>query len=121
RPGEVLIGEATAGIIGALFRCEDIGKRALKGFAEPVTAFRVLGERKGESRFEINHPSSSLPMISRESEIARLVDRATAAQLGQGQIVLITGDAGLGKSRLISEMYRRLALTAAQRLIPHWR
>ena len=56
-------------------------------------------------------------MISRESEIAHLVDRATAALLGQGQIVLVTGEAGLGKSRLIEEMYRRLEIGAAQRLI----
>ncbi len=117
RPGEVLIAEATAEIIGAQFNCEALGKRSLKGFVAPVAVFRVLGERRGESRFEINHPSSSLPMISRESEIARLVDRATAAQLGQGQIVLITGEAGLGKSRLIAEMYRRLEISAAQRLI----
>ena len=117
RPGEVLIGEATAEIIGAQFDCEALGTRMLKGFVAPVAVFRVRGERRGASRFEINHPSSSSPMISRESEIARLVDRATAAQLGQGQIVLITGEAGLGKSRLIAEMYRRLEISAAQRLI----
>jgi hypothetical protein len=92
-------------------------KRTLKGFAAPVPVFRVLGERRGASRFEIDHPSTSLPMISRESEIARLVDRATTALLGQGQIVLVTGEAGLGKSRLIAEMYRRLEIDAAQRLI----
>lgn len=117
RPGEVLIGEATAEIIGAQFRCETLGERTLKGFAAPVAVFRVLGERMGASRFEINHPSSSLPMISRESEIARLVDRATAALLGQGQIILVTGEAGLGKSRLIEEMYRRLEISSAQRFI----
>ena len=117
RPGEVLIGEATAEIIGAQFDCEALGTRMLKGFVAPVAVFRVRGERRGASRFEINHPSSRSPMISRESEIARLVDRATAAQLGQGQIVLITGEAGLGKSRLIAEMYRRLEISAAQRLI----
>ena len=56
-------------------------------------------------------------MVSRESEITRLVDRATAAQSGQGQIVVITGDAGVGKSRLIEEMFRRLEINATQRLI----
>jgi class 3 adenylate cyclase/tetratricopeptide (TPR) repeat protein len=117
RPGEVLIAEATAEIIGAQFHCEALGKRKLKGFAAPVAVFRVLGERRGASRFEINHPKSSLPMISRESEIARLVDRATAALLGQGQIVVVTGEAGLGKSRLIEEMYRRLEISATQRFI----
>ncbi len=116
-PGQVLIGEETAKIIGAQFHCENLGTRPLKGFPEPVAVFRVLSERRGASRFEITHPSSGLPMISRESEIARLVDRATTAQLGHGQIVLITGDAGLGKSRLIAEMYRRLEINAAQQLI----
>ncbi len=116
-PGQVLIGEATAGIVGARFHCEELGTRTLKGFAEPVAVFRVLGERRGASRFAADHRSNVLPMVSRESEITRLVDRATAAQAGQGQIVVITGDAGVGKSRLIEEMYRRLEINAAQRLI----
>jgi class 3 adenylate cyclase len=116
-PGQVLIAEATAGIVGARFHCEELGTRKLKGFAEPVAVFRVLGERRGASRFAADHRSNVLPMVSRESEITRLVDRATAAQAGQGQIVVITGDAGVGKSRLIEEMYRRLEINAAQRLI----
>ena len=116
-PGQILIGEETARIIGAQFHCEDLGTRTLKGFAEPVAAFGVLGERRGASRFAVHHRSNGLPMVSRESEIARLVDRATAAQAGQGQIVVITGDAGVGKSRLIEEMYRRLEINPAQRFI----
>jgi class 3 adenylate cyclase len=116
-PGQVLIGEETAGIIGAQFHCEDMGTRMLKGFVEPVTVFRVLGERRGASRFAANQRSNGLPMVSRESEIARLVDRATVALAGQGQIVVVTGDAGVGKSRLIEEMYRRLEIDAAQRFI----
>jgi class 3 adenylate cyclase len=116
-PGQVLIAEATAKIIGAQFRCENLGTRSLKGFAEPVTVFRVLGEQRGASRFEAAHRSGSLPMISREGEIARLVDRATTALLGRGQIVLITGEAGVGKSRLIEEMYRRLEINSAHRVI----
>lgn len=116
-PGQVLIAEATAGIAGAQFHSEAMNTRTLKGFAEPVAVFRVLGERRGASRFAANHQTGALPMVSRESEIARLVDRATAAQAGQGQIVVITGDAGVGKSRLIEEMYRRLEINAAQRLI----
>jgi class 3 adenylate cyclase/tetratricopeptide (TPR) repeat protein len=116
-PGQVLIAESTAKIIGAQFRCENLGTRSLKGFAEPVTVFRVLGEQRGASRFEAAHRSGSLPMISREGEIARLVDRATAALLGRGQIVLITGEAGVGKSRLIEEMYRRLEINSAHRVI----
>ncbi|HEX3633324.1 MAG TPA: AAA family ATPase, partial [Casimicrobiaceae bacterium] len=116
-PGQVLIAEATAGIVGARFYCEELGTRSLKGFPEPVAVFRVTGERRGASRFAADHRANVLPMVSRESEITRLVDRATAAQAGQGQIVVITGDAGVGKSRLIEEMYRRLEINAAQRLI----
>jgi class 3 adenylate cyclase len=116
-PGQVLIGEETAGIIGAQFLCDDLGTRKLKGFPEPVAVFRVLSERRGASRFAANHHSNGLPMVSRESEIARLVDRATAAMAGQGQIVVVSGDAGVGKSRLIEEMYRRLEINTAQRFI----
>jgi len=116
-PGEVLIAEATAKIIGAQFRLENLATRNLKGFAVPVTAYRVLGELRGATRFEAVHGSSHLPMISREGEIARLVDHATAALLGQGQIIVVTGEAGIGKSRLIEEMYRRLEIKPAQRVV----
>src|SRR5689334_20017126 len=115
--GEVLIAEATARIIGGQFRLESLATRNLKGFDAPVTAYRVLGEQRGATRFEAVHGASSLPMISREDEIARLIDRATAALLGQGQIVVISGEAGIGKSRLIEEMYRRLEIQPAQRVV----
>ena len=115
--GQVLISEATAKIIGAQFRCENSGSRSLKGFASPVPIFRVLGEQRGATRYEVAHGSGSLPMISREGEIARLVDRGTAALLGQGQIVVISGEAGVGKSRLIEEMFRRLEINPAQRVV----
>ena len=115
--GEVLIAEATAKIIGGQFRLENLATRNLKGFDAPVTAYRVLGEQRGATRFEAVHGASSLPMISREDEISRLVDRATAALLGQGQIVVIIGEAGIGKSRLIEEMHRRLEIKPAQRVV----
>jgi class 3 adenylate cyclase len=115
--GEVLIAEATARIIGGQFRLENLATRNLKGFDAPVTAYRVLGEQRGATRFEAAHGATNLPMISREDEIARLVDRATAALLGQGQIVVVTGEAGIGKSRLIEEMYRRLEIKPAQRVV----
>ena len=115
--GEVLIAEATARIIGGQFRLENLGARNLKGYDAPIAAYRVLGEQRGATRFEAVHGASSLPMISREAEIARLVDRATAALLGQGQIVVVTGEAGIGKSRLIEEMHRRLEIGATQRVV----
>ncbi|HEY2248057.1 MAG TPA: adenylate/guanylate cyclase domain-containing protein [Bradyrhizobium sp.] len=115
--GEVLIAEATAKIIGGQFRLESLATRNLKGFDAPVTVYRVLGEQRGATRFEAVHGASSLPMISREDEISRLIDRATAALLGQGQIVVITGEAGIGKSRLIEEMHRRLEIKPEQRVV----
>src|ERR1700759_364251 len=102
--GGVRIAEATAKIIGGQFRLESLATRNLKGYDAPVTAYRVLGEQRGATRFEAVHGgASTLPMISREHEIALLVDRATAALLGQGQIVVIAGEAGIVKSRLIEE------------------
>lgn len=115
--GEVLIAEATAKIIGGQFRLEDLGTRSLKGFDAPVTAYRVLGEQRGATRFEAVHGTFNLPMISRENEVSRLVDRATSALLGQGQIVVITGEPGIGKSRLVEEMHRRLEIRPEQRVV----
>ena len=115
--GEVLIAEATAKIIGGQFRLESLGARSLKGFDMPVTIYRVLGEQRGATRFEAVHGAINLPMISREDEVSRLVDRAAAALLGQGQIVVITGEAGIGKSRLIEEMHRRLEIRPEQRVV----
>ncbi|HEY7959260.1 MAG TPA: adenylate/guanylate cyclase domain-containing protein, partial [Sphingomicrobium sp.] len=115
--GEVLIAEATAKIIGGQFRLEDLGARSLKGFDTPVAAYRVLGEQRGATRFEAVHGAINLPMISREDEVSQLVDRAIAALLGQGQIVVITGEAGIGKSRLIEEMHYRLEIRPEQRVV----
>ncbi|MCC8977317.1 adenylate/guanylate cyclase domain-containing protein [Bradyrhizobium acaciae] len=115
--GEVLIAETTAKIIGGQFRLENLGMRSLKGFEAPVTAYRVIGEQRGATRFDAVHGAVSLPMISREHEISRLVDCAAAALLGQGQIVVITGEAGIGKSRLIEEMHRRLEIRPEQRVV----
>ncbi|WP_076866245.1 adenylate/guanylate cyclase domain-containing protein [Bradyrhizobium mercantei] len=115
--GEVIIAEATAKIIGGQFRLENFGSRTLKGFDAPVIAYRVLGEQRGASRFEAVHGAISLPMISREDDVSRLVDRAAAALLGQGQIVVIIGEAGIGKSRLIEEMHRRLEIRPEQRVV----
>ncbi|MBR0794807.1 AAA family ATPase [Bradyrhizobium jicamae] len=115
--GEVLIAETTAKIIGGHFRLVNLGMRSLKGFDAPVMAYRVIGEQRGATRFDAVHGAVSLPMISREHEISRLVDRAAAALLGQGQIVVITGEAGIGKSRLIEEMHRRLEIRPEQRVV----
>src|ERR1700758_3068238 len=82
--GEVLIAETTAKIIGGQFRLESLDTRKLKGFDAPVTAYRVLGEQRGATRFEAAHGAINLPMISREDEVSRLVHRAAAARPGQG-------------------------------------
>src|SRR6201997_5098137 len=82
--GDVLIAETTAKIIGGQFRLESLDTRKLKGFDAPVTAYRVLGEQRGATRFEAAHGAINLPMISREDEVSRLVHRAAAARPGQG-------------------------------------
>ncbi|WP_375776672.1 adenylate/guanylate cyclase domain-containing protein [Bradyrhizobium sp. ma5] len=115
--GEVLIAETTAKLIGGQFRLHNLGPRSLKGFDAPLNAYRVLGEHWGATRFEAVHGAINLPMISREDEVSRLVDFAATALLGQGQIVVITGEAGIGKSRLIEEMHRRLEIRPEQRVV----
>jgi class 3 adenylate cyclase/predicted ATPase len=100
-PGAVVVSENTRRLLGGLFDVADLGCCELKGFAEPMRIFQVLGEGRSESRFEALHATSLLPLVGREHELALFLDRWERARDGDGQAVLLTGEAGIGKSRLI--------------------
>ena len=99
-PNTMVIAPATYRLVGALFEYRDLGSHTLKGFAEPMHVHQVLGVGNVESRFEAQHPSGMSPLIGREEEFELLLRRWEQAERGEGRVVLVTGEAGIGKSRL---------------------
>src|SRR6516164_8487160 len=113
-PNTLVIGEATRRQIGGLFDLEDLGPQQLAGFAEPQRAWRVLGESDEVSRFEALR-SGETPLVGRDEEIELLRRRWEQAKSGEGRVVLIFGEPGIGKSRLTA------ALSAHIESEPHTR
>ncbi len=107
--GQVAVGEATRHLLGRIFDLEDLGAHELKGFAEPVPAWRVTGERAAESRFEASHAGSLTNFVGREHEIGMLLERWERAKRGEGQVVLLSGEAGIGKSRITQSLRETVA------------
>src|SRR5438309_3585099 len=113
-PNTLVIGEATRRQIGELFHLEDLGPQQLAGFGEPLRAWRVLGESGEVSRFEALR-SGEMPLVGRDEEIELLQRRWEQAKSGEGRVVLISGEPGIGKSRLAA------ALSAHIKSEPHTR
>jgi class 3 adenylate cyclase/predicted ATPase/DNA polymerase III delta prime subunit len=102
-PASLVIGDATRRQIGGLFDLEDLGPQQLAGFAEPQRAWRVLGESGAVSRFEALR-SGETPLVGREEEVELLIRRWQQAKSGEGRVVLISGEPGIGKSRLTAAL-----------------
>src|SRR5215468_4990183 len=107
-PGAVVIAARTRRLVGDLFDYRDLGAVEVKGIAEPVPVWQVLGSSAVESRFEALRGSTLSPMVGRDEEINLLLRRWARAKAGDGQIVLISGEPGLGKSRITVELEERL-------------
>jgi class 3 adenylate cyclase/DNA-binding CsgD family transcriptional regulator/predicted ATPase len=99
-PGQIVIAESTRRLLSDIFELADLGKQTVKGTVEPVRAFAVTGERPVESRFDARSGSVLLPMVGRDQELALLLERWAQAKAGEGQGVLLVGEAGIGKSRI---------------------
>ncbi len=100
-PGDIMICGTCRKVCAGTFLVEELGTRTLHGFRHPVPVFRILGERSGITRFEARAGPNVLPVIGRDQELALLFDRWRQAQGGDGQCVLLTGEAGIGKSRIV--------------------
>jgi class 3 adenylate cyclase/tetratricopeptide (TPR) repeat protein len=101
QPNQVVVSAATRAMLGDHFDLEDLGAYELKGFAEPVPVWRVLSAREVESRFAATRAGSSSPLVGRREEIGLLLRAWESSCHGRGQVVLIQGEAGVGKSRLV--------------------
>jgi len=107
--GGVVIAPATRRLTGDWFRYRDLGMRPLKGIAEPISLTQVLDERIEESRFAASRGALLTPFVGREQEIALLLDRWRLASEGEGQVVVLSGEAGIGKSRICEMLRERVA------------
>src|SRR5215468_6301998 len=108
-PNTVVIDEATRRLLGNLFELRGLGARDLKGVDERVHAWVTLRASTVESRFEALHPSGLTALVGREEETELLLRRWSRAKSGEGQVVLISGEAGIGKSRLTAALLETLA------------
>jgi class 3 adenylate cyclase len=106
-PGQVLIEPLTRRLVGGMFACVELGTRELKGVAQPVPVWRVDAFREG-NRFAASHLDEMTEMIGREHELGLLLHRWREAESGEGRVVLLSGEPGIGKSRLVAALLNRL-------------
>ena len=112
----MVIAESTRKLLGNLFDLQDLGAQDLKGIGSPVRAWAVLRPASVESRFEALHASGLTELVGREEELELLLRRWSKAKAGEGQVVLLSGEAGIGKSRLTAALLERLAAEPHTRL-----
>jgi class 3 adenylate cyclase len=115
-PNSVVIAETTRKLVGNLFELEDLGAKNLKGVEGPVRAWAALRPSSVESRFEAFHASGLTELVGREEELELLLRRWSKAKTGEGQVVLLSGEPGIGKSRLTAALMEGLAAEPHTRL-----
>ena len=108
-PNTLVIAPQTYEIVLALFEYRDLGRRSLKGFAEPVHLYQVLGPSRITNRFEARHPSVASVLLGREKELDFLIRRWERAKRGEGCAVLIAGEPGIGSRRLLGAVQAHIA------------
>ena len=113
KPNMVVICDSTRRLLGNLFELEGLGLRELKGITEPTRAWAALRASSAEGRFDAMHASGLTALVGREEESELLRRRWSKAKSGEGQVLLLSGEAGIGKSRLTAGLLERLARRAA--------
>jgi TOMM system kinase/cyclase fusion protein len=108
-PNTLVISAATLQLLGGFFACQSLGPHRLKGFAQPLQVYQVLYESTARSRLEAAGRSGLTPLVGREQELALLRERWAQVTDGLGQVVLLSGEAGIGKSRLVQVLQEHVA------------
>jgi class 3 adenylate cyclase/predicted ATPase len=108
-PNTVAISDATYRLVQGYFECQDLGAQSLRGVPESICVYQVLRESGATSRLEVAQPRGLTPLVGRESEVTLLLERWQQAKAGYGQVVLLSGEAGVGKSRLVQTLKDHVA------------
>jgi hypothetical protein len=115
-PNRVVIAESTRKLLGNLFELEDLGSRELKGILGPIRAWTAIRAASVESRFDALHGSGLTELVGREEELELLLRRWSKAKTGEGHVVLLSGEPGIGKSRLTAALLERISSEPHTRL-----
>ena len=122
-PGQIVIGENTRNLVKGVFDLESMGSHKLKGFPDAMQAWAVVGAKEWETRFEAARDSRLADLVGREHELGLLQDRWELAKGGEGQVILLHGEAGIGKSRVVQDFWsavgRELRFNLHYQCSPH--
>jgi class 3 adenylate cyclase/predicted ATPase len=105
----IAISEATYRLVQGYFQCQDLGAQALRGVIESIHVYHVLRESGATSRLDVAQPRGLTPLVGREQEVGLLLERWEQVKAGHGHVILLTGDAGIGKSRLVQMLKDHVA------------
>jgi predicted ATPase len=117
-PNTLVISAATFQLLGGFFACQPLGTRPIKGLAQPLEVYQVLYESMARSRLEAVGSTGLTPLVGREQEVGLLLERWAQVKEGLGQVVLLSGEAGIGKSRLVQVLKEHMATEPQAWLTP---
>jgi class 3 adenylate cyclase len=100
-PDTLVVSDATHRLVQGYFDCESLGEHVLRGVSQPIAVYRILRESGTQSRLDIASTSGLTPLVGREQEVGLLFERWEQAKDGHGQVILLSGETGIGKSRLV--------------------
>src|SRR5262245_59290083 len=118
-PDTVVISPTTFRLVQGYFTYHALGAHALKGLATPLQVYRILGESAAQSRLDVAGATGLTPLVGRDAEVALLLERWVHSQDGAGQVVLLRGEAGIGKSRLVEVLRERVLSEGATPMMLH--
>jgi class 3 adenylate cyclase/predicted ATPase len=115
-PDCVVVSAVTQRLVAGLFDCQALGPQTLKGLSAPLALYRVVRESEAQSRFEVAVSTGLTPLVGRDLEVRLLQERWAQTKEGEGQVVLLSGEAGIGKSRLIQALKEQIMAEGATRI-----